>query len=135
MARRTALSPTTQRSGWLLWCLVSLGVCSGALLVISGVAVRTELGKLGAANSYEFQVRVLGQTAYRTTIVDARQGPPTWLYQVQSLSLRWGAALAVVFAVIGGSVGAAVALLIRSLTWHWSLNSHEQAGGLTKRCS
>ena len=90
MARRIALPLTAQHPDWLLWCLASLGACSGALLVISGAAVRTEVGKLGAVNSYEFQVRVFGLTAHRTTVVAARQGPSTLLSQLQALSQAWG---------------------------------------------
>jgi hypothetical protein len=63
---------------------------------------------------------VFGLTAHRTTVVAARQGPSTLLSQLQALSQAWGGALAIAFALVGGSVGAAVARVVRGLSRRFS---------------
>jgi hypothetical protein len=111
MTKRGGLSPQVRRRfRWIWWCLVVLGGCAGALSVISGFAVRTGVGKLGAVDSMEFFVYVFGVTVYRTRVSGFGV-----MDQIEVLCRGWSGALAVVFTLIGALLGAAVANAVARL--------------------
>lgn len=113
MTRGRASFWRAQRPHRLTWCLILVGACAGAASVVSGAAVRTDVGKLGAANSLEFYVYAFGVPVYRTQVTGFGL-----MSQTQALCRAWSGALAVLFTLLGGLLGAAVAQAGRGLLAH-----------------
>jgi hypothetical protein len=103
MARRVTLSPPAKRSRRLAWYAAALGACLAASLAFFDPVVRTQWGKLGAVDSWTFEVRVLGVTVHRAVIVV--RPPDDSRSRSRTLDRAWRVGLAVAFALVGGSLG------------------------------
>jgi hypothetical protein len=108
------LSPPAKRSRRLAWSAAVLGACLAAPLAFFDPVARTQWGKLGALDSWTFEVRVLGVTVHRAVVVvHPPEGPRS---RFRALDRAWRVGLAVAFALVGGSLGFAGAQAGQGLT-------------------
>jgi hypothetical protein len=112
------LSSPAKCSRRLAWYAAVVGACLAAPLAYFDSVVRTQCGKLGAVDSWTFEVRVLGVAVHRVVIVV--HPPDDSRSRCQGLDRAWRAGLAVAFAVAGGSLGFAAVQSGRALTRRWT---------------